>query len=39
MYTMIMSDEPIASGAKGVPFIKVNAAVRTRKNVPMNSVR
>ena len=39
MYTMIMSAEPIASGAKGVPFIRVSAAVRTRKKVPMNSVR
>jgi hypothetical protein len=38
MYTMIMSEQPIASGASGVPPSTVRPIVSTRKNVPMNSV-
>ncbi len=39
MYTMIMSEAPIASGAIGTAPITVRHTVSTRKKVPMNSVR
>src|SRR6185437_3010970 len=38
MYTMIISDTPMASGAPGVPFSTVRHTVNTRKKVPMHSV-
>lgn len=36
---MIISEAPMASGANGLPVGAVRHTVRTRKNVPMNSVR
>src|SRR5688572_23592052 len=39
MYTITMSTAPIASGAIGVPPSTDRPIVRTRKNVPMSSVR
>ncbi len=39
MYTITINDAPIASGASGVPPSTVHPMVKTRKNVPMNSVR
>jgi hypothetical protein len=38
MYTMTMSIEPIAIGAKGVPATTTMPMVSTRKKVPINSV-
>ena len=39
MYTITISDAPIASGAIGVPTSTLQPIVKTRKNVPVNSVR
>src|SRR5437867_13377365 len=39
MYTITMSTAPMASGAIGVPPSTDSPIVRTRKNVPMSSVR
>src|SRR5215468_9336099 len=39
MYTITMSDEPIAIGASWEPAVTVSPIVATRKKVPMNSVR
>src|SRR6185295_13059976 len=39
MYTITMRTAPMASGAIGVPPNTDSPIVRTRKNVPMNSVR
>jgi hypothetical protein len=38
MYTITINTEPMARGAMGMPFITVNPIVRTKKNVPTNSV-
>jgi hypothetical protein len=39
MYTITMREAPIASGASGVAASTVRPTVKTRKKVPMNSVR
>ena len=38
MYTITLSIEPMARGAAAVPEVTVKPMVRTRKNLPMNSV-